>query len=205
MKVIVFIDVQNDFVKGGALPYAYPEEPNHQKIIEFAKKCRARGHALFATVDTHMPPDDKNQYGYNHTLEGKLLPIAHCIVGTDGHKIIDGLVKDKNHNVIIPQSRIIDKGSFGALGLDELIKCHINMLNEPIEEIVVCGYCTSISVVSNALMLRAQFTDTPVTVIGELCGDIDRESHFAALKVMHNCMVFNKSPDCILEPQDASS
>ena len=54
MKVAVFVDVQNDFVKNGALPFAYPAEDNVPKVIEFAKECRSKGYAIFATADTHQ-------------------------------------------------------------------------------------------------------------------------------------------------------
>ncbi len=211
MKAVVFVDVQNDFVKGGVLGYRYPEEPNHQKIIEFAKKCRAKGYQLFATVDSHMPTKyeivgvKQPLCGYHTTYEGKFIPVPHCIDGTNGHQIIDGLVKDENRDVIIPQGHILDKSTFGALNLLCRMRCCIDDLHEPLEEIIICGYCTSICVVSNALLLRANFYNIPITVVGELCGDIDKESHEAALKVMHNCLIFNKSADAALGiPQDAS-
>ena len=209
MKVVVFVDVQKDFVlTTGALPYKYPEEPNHQKIIEFAKKCRAKGYQLFATVDTH----DRTKYtegkptsGYLTTYEGKNLPIEHCIQGTTGHQIIDGLVKDENRDIIIPQGHIVDKYGFGSFQLYFKLEMMEKHIGEPIEEVIVCGYCTSICVISNALMLRSYFHNVPVTVVGELCGDIDKESQEAAFKVMHNCMISVKSADCALGvPQDAA-
>ena len=205
MKVIVFVDVQNDFVKGGVLPYAYPEEPNHQKIVDFANECRKRGYAMFATLDTHQKTDDVNHRGYFYTYEGKKLPIEHCIVKTEGHRLIEGLARttDAMRFVNIPHGHHILKDSFGTNALAHAIKANACATQESIEEIVLCGYYTSICVVSNALVLRAEFPDTPITVIGALCGDIDRESHFAALKVMHNCMIFNKAACAVLEAQDA--
>ena len=41
MKAVVFVDVQNDFVKGEAFHYAYPEEENTFKIIKFTRECRS--------------------------------------------------------------------------------------------------------------------------------------------------------------------
>ena len=208
MKVVVFVDVQKDFVKGGVLEYRYPVELNHQKIINFAKQCRTKGYQLFATVDTH----DRTKYtegkptsGYLTTYEGKNLPIEHCIQGTTGHQIIDGLVKDENRDIIIPQGHIVDKSAFGSFLLIFKLERMMQSINEPLDEIIVCGYCTSICVISNALMLRSNFYDTPVSVVGELCGDIDKESQEAAFKVMHNCMIYVKSADCALGvPQDAA-
>lgn len=206
MKVIVFIDVQNDFVlTTGALPYKYPEEPNHPKIVEFANECRKRGYAMFATLDTHYPTNHDRRTGYLYTYEGKNLPVEHCIEKTGGHRLIDGLANtfDAMEFVNIPRGHQCPKNSFGATDIGPDIRYAMEDLGEHIEEIVICGYCTSICVVSNALLLRAEFPDTPITVIGDLCGDIDKESHFAALKVMQNCMIFNKSASAVLEPQDA--
>lgn len=178
MKAVVFVDVQNDFVKGGALPFACPEQDNTHEIIEFAEKCRAEGWQLFATADTHSKAE------YSSTLEGKRLPVEHCIEGTPGHRIIDGLVKDQNRNVIIPQGHILDKSTFGSLDLGWKIKSVFEQFDEPLEEIVLCGYCTSICVAANAILLRAHFPDTKISVMADLCGDVSREAHEAALTVM---------------------
>ena len=221
MTAVVFIDVQNDFVKDGALPYAYPVEPNHQKIVDFAQACRMRGYELYATCDTH----EKTVYdgiggapksGYLTTLEGKRLPVEHCIEKTEGHRLIEGLVKNDalatgsnancildtdTKNINIRQANIFDKCTFGSNRL--IVKmindfpesgCDSNGLGikglrEPLDRILICGYCTSICVVSNALMLRAAFPNTPIICMPDLCGDINEQSHFAALMVMQNCQI----------------
>lgn len=206
MKIIVFIDVQNDFVlTTGALPYKYPEARNHLDIVEFANECRKRGYAMFATLDTHEPTNDMSHTGYLYSYEGKNLPVEHCIVKTYGNRLIGGLATtlDMMQLVNIPRGHQIIKRSFGTNDLVNAIRHNMSATQENVEEIVLCGYCTSICVVSNALMLRAAFPDIPITVIGDLCGDIDKESHEAALKVMHNCMIFNKSVSDVLGPQSA--
>lgn len=207
MKVIVFIDVQNDFaLTTGALPYKYPEEPNHPKIVEFANECRKRGYVMFATLDTHIKTDPDQRIGYLLSYEGKNLPIEHCISKTEGHRLIEGLDRttDVMHFVNIPRGHQIQKCSFGTDDLVRAIRTNVCDTQEKVEEIVLCGYCTSICVVSNALVLRAAFPDIPITVIGDLCGDIDKESHEAALKVMKNCLIFDKKASAVLDPQDAS-
>lgn len=204
MKAIVFVDVQNDFAKGGKLAIGYPGRDNVPDMIKFAKECRANGWALYATADTHKPtvyePDagDMPISGYLSTLEGRLLPVEHCIEGTDGHKIVEGLVKDENGRVVIPQGRIVDKPTFGSFDLlaridqDFLVdsagrtsrQSKYDGIGEPLDEIVLCGYCTSICVLANAVMLRAKYPDVKITVRADLCGDVDEESHRAALKVL---------------------
>lgn len=178
MKAVVFVDVQNDFVKGGALPYAYPVEENTSKIIQFAKECRSKGYALFATADTHY----KETY-LAETLEGKKLPVEHCLEGTEGHKIVNGLVKDEDRNVIIPQGHIVDKQTFGSFDLSYKLEEIESIYCEKLDEIIICGYCTSICVAANAVLLRAKFPDVKITVRADLCGDVSEESHKAALAV----------------------
>lgn len=201
MKAVVFVDVQNDFVKNGVLAYKWPMHDNVPEIIRFAKECRAKGYALYATADTHKPtvrePDagDRPISGYLATLEGRRLPVEHCIEGTEGHKIVEGLVKDENGDVIIPQGHIVDKPTFGSFDLlqtidqDFVVWANVGQnleygLQEPLEEIILCGYCTSICVMANAVMLRAKYPNIKITVRADLCGDVDEESHRAALKVL---------------------
>ena len=211
MKAVVFVDVQNDFVKGGKLPFGYPIEDNVPKIIEFAKECRAKGYMLYATVDTHKPSYDttnnglkyKCDDGYLFTFEGERLPVEHCIVGTDGHKIVNGLVKDEDRNVIIPQGHIVDKPTFGSFDLlaridqDFIVDSYgqtsrqskYDGIGEKLDEIILCGYDLSICVISNALMLRAKYPNVKITVRADLCGDVNKESFDAAVNVLANCQI----------------
>ena len=194
MKAVVFIDVQKDFVKGGALAYGYPYDDIVPNIVTFARKCRAEGCALFATADTHKKTEPSQAGGeptggYLATLEGKRLPVEHCIEGTEGHKIVDGLAKDGDA-VLIPHGHVVPKNTFGARNLSAVIGFAFDKdMEEPIDKIVICGFCTSICVVSNALCLRASFPNTPIEVVENLCGDIDEASHKAALAVMRNCQI----------------
>lgn len=206
MKAVIFIDVQNDFIKGGKLAFGYPIKDNVPEIIKFAKECRAKGYMLYATADTHeqtvYDTYDKDNAkpitGYRTTLEGKLLPIDHCIEGTSGHKIVDGLVKDENGDVIIPQGHIVNKPTFGSFDLlnrldqdfavdtygEPTFQSPCYGIGEKLDEIILCGYCTSICIMANAVMLRAKYPNLKITVREDLCGDVDAESHKAAIKVL---------------------
>ena len=179
MKAVVFVDVQNDFVKGGKLPYGYPVEENTSKIIQFAKECRAKGYALFATADTH-----KKETYLTKTLEGKNLPVEHCLEGTEGHKIVEGLVKDKDRNVIIPEGSIVDKPTFGSFELGYAIENYFSWIGEPLEEIILCGYDLGICVLANAVMLRAKYPDLRIVVRTDLCGCVNEQTFNAACEVL---------------------
>lgn len=74
-KILVIIDVQNDFVDGSlGTQEAVNIIPN---LIE---KIKAWDGDIIVTKDTHAE-------NYLETAEGKKLPVKHCIDGTDGHCI----------------------------------------------------------------------------------------------------------------------
>ena len=190
MKAVVFVDVQNDFVHGGALPFGYPLEDNLPKIIDFAKKCvNDPDCKIYATRDTHEKSDSlpesadgtipEKHVGYLATLEGKKLPVEHCIEGTDGWNVVDSLME-----VIHTHCTFVNKPTFGSFDLCEIIDEDIKRNNCKIDEIVVLGYCTSICVLSNAVLLRAKFPDMKISVMKDLCGCVSEESHRAALKAL---------------------
>ena len=183
-KIAIFIDVQNDFIDGAlGSEWAKKVTPD---IIKFAKECREKGYVLYATADTHG--DD-----YLETLEGKKVP-KHCLEGTEGHKIAEGLVRDAaDGSVIIPQENIVDKSIFGSYKLVNQIAERFDAFfgdeKEGIEEIVLCGFCTGICVISNAIMLRNRFPNVPVKIVKDLCADVGKEQHEAALLTANGNMI----------------
>lgn len=190
MKAVVFVDVQNDFVRGGAPPFGYPLEDNLPKIIDFAKKCvNDLDCKIYATRDTHEKSDSlpesgdgtipEKHVGYLATLEGEKLPVEHCIEGTDGWNVVDSLM-----DVIHTHCTFINKPTFGSFDLCEIIDEDIKRNNCKIDEIVVLGYCTSICVLSNAVLLRAKFPNMKISVMKDLCGCVSEETHRAALKAL---------------------
>lgn len=206
MKAVVFIDVQNDFVTGSlGSKWAQEVAP---KIIEFANECRDKGYLMYATLDTHNLSNDDD---YSKTLEGKNLPVTHCAYGTHGHKLIDGLQFTKDDKKNIYYNNCINKPTFGSFNLLYALKydfessfpddnCYLDSythplnpsfgrLGESLDEIIICGFVTSICVISNALMLRAKFPNVKITLRSDLCADINEESHQAALTVMRNCQI----------------
>lgn len=205
-KAVVFVDVQKDFVKGGKLEFGYPIEDNLQKVVDFAKECvdaycndstaLAR---IYATRDTHEATelDDagckstldalevgktptfhiKITGGYLATLEGQKLPIEHCVEGTDGWQIVDPLME-----VLLGKATFVNKPTFGSYDLVEIIEEDFGK-NGP-NEIIICGYDLSICCLANAVLLRAKFPNTKITVKTDLCGDVDKMAFDAAVKVL---------------------
>ena len=200
MKAVVFVDVQNDFVKGGKLAFGYPVEDNVQKIIDFAKECVDDANCkIYATRDTHEKTvfedlgtivkfdqcgrvDDTKQInsapiaGYLATLEGKKLPIEHCVEGTEGWQIVDKLME-----VLLGNATFVNKPTFGSYDLVDIIAEDFGTAPD---EIILCGYDLGICVLANSVLLRAKFPDAKITVKTDICGDVDEESFNAAVKIL---------------------
>ena len=166
-KLLIVIDMQNDFITGTlGSPRAQRILPNvTAKITEY----RQNGGKIIFTRDTHSD-------NYPATQEGKYLPTVHCVKGTEGHLIDAGVDTDG--------CVVLDKPNFGSLELAELVAG-----DNEFDEIELCGLCTDICVVSNALILKARLPETKITVDARCCAGVTEESHKAALLTMKMCQV----------------
>jgi nicotinamidase-related amidase len=165
-KLLIVVDMQNDFVTGTlGSPQAERVLPSVRAKIE---EYRQSGHDVIFTRDTHG--DD-----YLTTQEGRFLPVPHCIAGTEGHMLVGGLMANK--------IEIFDKPTFGSLELAEKAAAG------GYGEIELCGLCTDICVVSNALILKARLPETKISVDPACCAGTTEETHKAALQTMKSCQV----------------
>ena len=173
MKALIVVDMQNDFVTGslGSEQAEAIVPAVKQKVTEFEE----RDDVVVFTRDTH----DAN---YLDTFEGKNLPVEHCIKGTEGWEIIDDL-----QPLVSDANAIIDKPTFGSFELLNFLEPFIE--SGEVQEIELCGLCTDICVVSNALLLRARFHETPITVDPSCCAGVTAESHKSALQTMKSCQI----------------
>lgn len=161
-RTLIVVDMQNDFIDmalGTAEAVAIVPKVK-AKIQEYA----GRGDEIIYTRDTHFAD-------YLDTPEGKKLPVPHCIEGTQGWQIAQGLYIDG--------CKIIDKPNFGWP--------HWNQ--EHLEQVELIGLCTDICVVSNALIIKATFPDIPVAVDASCCAGVTPETHNAALATMKMCQI----------------
>jgi len=169
-KLLIVVDMQNDFISG-SLGSAHAMEivpAVKSKIAEY----RRDGNRIIFTKDTH---DER----YPETQEGEKLPVAHCVKNTAGHEIVGDLDAG--------DSTIFEKGTFGSLELAEFISRQNEI--EEVTEIELCGLCTDICVVSNALILKAKFPETPIVVDAGACAGVTEEGHAAALLTMKMCQI----------------
>lgn len=169
MKVLVVVDMQNDFIDG-ALGTAEAVEI----VPRVAEKIRTFDGRVLATRDTH-------EANYLKTQEGRKLPVEHCIRGTKGWEI-------RPEIAALIQEAPIDKVTFGSVGLgQELLTYHEQ--EEPIESITLIGLCTDICVISNAIIVKAQLPEVPVIVDASCCAGVTPESHRQALEAMKVCQI----------------
>lgn len=185
MTAAVFVDCQKDFLKGGKLGFRHPEADNFGKVVRFAKECARRGWKAYATRDTHeatkLGADGKPCGGYLATLEGRMLPVEHCVELSDGWMLDDRLME-----VLDGKCTLVNKPTFGSFDLAEVVAedCAEPRVGGQQLRVYVCGYCSSICVAANAVILRAKFPDADIVVLEGACGDVTKEAHEAAMKVL---------------------
>lgn len=165
-EVLIVIDMQKDFLTG-ALGNEQTASVT-EKVREKIETARKAGKEIVFTRDTHFE-------NYLETQEGKRLPVTHCIKGSDGWQIADGLYQDGE--------KIFDKPTFGSLELAEYVQ------NGGYAKAELCGVCTDICVVSNALLLKAFCPELQVFVSASACAGVTVGSHLSALKTMSMCQV----------------
>ena len=160
MKYLIVVDMQNDFITG-----TLRSELAKEIVPNVVEKVKSFDGKVIFTRDTHYAE-------YMQTQEGKNLPIKHCIKDTDGWQICDELKPYV--------SEVVDKITFGSINLPKILEDY----NEEIEKIELCGLCTDICVISNAVILKAAFPEVKIEVDSNCCAGVSVESHNTALNAM---------------------
>ncbi len=183
MKVLVLVDLQNDFIDGAlGSPEAQAIVPRVvDKINNYSDKSNT---LVLFTKDTHYAD-------YLNTLEGTMLPIEHCIENTQGWSI-NREVKDavrRNRFLSCSKGDIINgriyKNTFGS----DVLRNFLKENSDIIEQVEFIGLCTDICVISNVLMARQVLPDTNIYVDSSCCAGVTPEKHQAALEVMRSCQI----------------
>ena len=169
-KFLIVVDMQKDFVDGAlGSAEAVSIVPN---VVEKIKNFDGE---IIVTYDTHSE-------NYMETPEGKNLPVPHCIKGTDGW-MLDSKVKEALNGKKYTE---VEKPTFGSVKLPEIIKA---MAGDEEFSVELVGICTDICVVSNALLLKANFYETEISVDSSCCAGVTVDSHNAALQTMKMCQI----------------
>lgn len=169
-RFLVVVDMQKDFVDG-----ALGTAEAVAIVPAVMRKIREFDGEIFVTYDTHFE-------NYMETSEGRKLPVPHCIKGTDGWKLDAGVAEALEGRIYTE----VEKLTFGSVKLPELIK---NAAGEEPFTVELIGLCTDICVVSNALLLKANFPEAQISVDAGCCAGVTPESHNAALATMKMCQI----------------
>ena len=187
-KVLVIVDMQNDFVDGTlGTPEAQAIVP---KVADYIRAHADKDTVLIFTKDTH-------DIDYMFTQEGKNLPVAHCIKDTHGWELAPAIqealydVRNQYHSFdsYFPYitDHIVCKPSFGSLDLVNLLYVlddDTGMQPGDVAEITLMGLCTDICLLANSVLCKTTMPEVPVRVVAECCAGVTPESHERALEAM---------------------
>ena len=165
MKLLIVVDMQNDFIDGAL---------GTQEAVSIVPYVKERikgfdGKVIF-TRDTHFD-------NYMETQEGKNLPVPHCIKGTHGWEIHADLET-------LRRTDALDKITFGSKDLVEVIG-----REQDVESVTFLGLCTDICVISNVMLVKAFYPELPIIVDAKGCAGVTPSSHRNALKAMKMCQI----------------
>lgn len=164
-KIVVVVDMQNDFVRTDGALYVPGAEDIVSPIIDLCF-----GNPTIFTKDTHT------QTTSHGTIEDTTLP-RHCVKGTEGHDIIDELRPYVDTTIEKETFMLRNPKKWWDYDLDDF------------SEVAICGVCTDICVVSCALQIRAMYPALPIKVYANCCAGTTPEKHEAALAVMESCLI----------------
>lgn len=172
MKILVVIDMQNDFIRGSL------SHKDSEKIVPYVvnriRKAQVEKETVYFTRDTHTKE-------YLSSREGQALPIEHCIWQTWGWNLIDEI------SPFADNVHVVDKVTFGSKELGKILLHEEE--KEHITEITLLGVCTDICVISNALLLRAYLPEAEIFVEEAGCAGVTEESHETALRALRSCQI----------------
>ncbi len=166
-ELLVVVDMQNDFIDGvlGTDEALKIVEPVCDKIKNF------EGDVVY-TRDTHYE-------NYLDTMEGKNLPVKHCIKNTHGWRIKNEVYNAGEGKILC----VVDKPVFGSIELMDIASA-VNY-----DKVTIIGLCTDICVVSNAILLKSKLKEVPIAVVSSLCAGTSEENHNHAIETMRMCQI----------------
>lgn len=171
MRALVLVDLQYDFMPGGALAVAHGDE-----TVPIAQRLIPRFEIVVATQDWH--PRDHKSFAANNagTQVGQVIDLdglpqvmwpAHCVQGTRGAEIHDDIpktyvvFKKGTDPAIDSYSGFFDNGHRKATGLAQWLS------DRGVTELVVLGLATDYCV--KFTVLDARSLGFEVTVVEDGC------------------------------------
>lgn len=179
MKAYIFVDIQNDFISG--VLGSKEAQEMIPRLIDYIHNLEVdESDIAIITQDTHFA------HSYGDYLEGRKLPIPHCIKDTEGWQIpqeVRTAIRDK-----FCYRRYIEKQNFSSHDIIDWLD-FIEIDTDGYDEIIFMGICTDICVISNVLPVKMYYPETPISVVADCCAGTTPENHQNALNVMKSCQV----------------
>jgi len=174
-KLLVVVDVQNDFVTGSlGSPQAQAVVPNIVKAV--MEHCSKKNNITIFTKDCHFED-------YLQTSEGKKLPIPHCVWATNGICFVPELEAISNSIY-----RVFQKSTFAFQDWGTYFEENTGFVAE--DEIRIIGLVTDVCVIANAIMIKTFAPDgVRVIVDASCCAGTSEEMHNKALDVMQGLQI----------------
>lgn len=181
---LLVVDLQNDFVGGGALAV-----PDGEAIVPLANRLigvfaqvaltqdwHPAGHASFASSHPRVRPFDLIAMPYGQQV---LWP-DHCVQGSHGAAFVDGLAVDPAflvlrkgiHAAVDSYSAFVEADGKTATGLGAMLR------ERGVRRVFICGLATDFCVAFSAVDARAAGFET--YVIEDACRAIDANGSLAA-------------------------
>lgn len=165
-KALIVVDYQNDFVCGSlANPFAAAIEEN---ICHKIKQYRESQADIIFTFDTHND-------NYLKTQEGGMLPVPHCLNGTNGWQLYGQVAALLHEN-----DRCFVKGSFGSPELFDFLR------TQNYQSIELIGVVSNICVISNAILAKTALPEVPIIVDASCTASNDPQLHEKAMDVLES-------------------
>lgn len=156
-KALIIVDVQNDFVPGGALAVRGGDE-----VVDVINRLQTEFEIIVATQDWH--PKNHGSFASNHPghLPGDLIDLNgleqilwpdHCVQGTKGAEFVKGLNTFRINRIfhkgtdpeIDSYSALYDNGHRKSTGLADYLK------EQGVQDVYIAGLATDYCVKFTAL------------------------------------------------------
>ena len=163
-KLLVVVDYQNDFVTG-SLGFENAKELD-ELIAKRIQEYKDNGDQVIYTFDTHYED-------YLDTVEGKHLPVKHCLKDSDGHKLYGKVASTLENGDVT-----FEKKTFPSLELAKYLE------NKEYQSVELCGLVSNICVLSNVIMVRSALPNVEIYVDKNLTMSFDENMNEYFLKIL---------------------
>ena len=190
MKVLLIVDIQNDFLPGGALEVGHGDA-----IIPIVNRILGNFDLVVATQDWHPPNHKSFASNHENRKPGEIVKLNdldqvlwpdHCIQGTPGSLLSDRLDTNGINRIFVKgtdptidsYSGFFDNGHLKSTGLGDYLKAN------NVDEVYIVGLATDYCVKYTALDSLEEGFETYVIADGTRAVNLQPDDYDRAIKEM---------------------